>query len=691
MQRPAPWQILFALKAFAAAMLALYIAFSLDLTRPYWALTTVYVVSQPFAGAIRSKGVFRIGGTIAGASAGIAMTAIFGAWQPGLIAGLACWVYACGYLALSDRSPRGYFFLLAALTGLLVAWPGSSLSSGPIFPTAVARVEEIGLGILCAVFVDSVFFPRRIAPVIDTQLRTWFDDARQWSLDVLSGKREKADADRAKLAADAAQIAPMTVHLDYEMADEPQRARWIRVLQRRMLFILPVLSSIDDRLSQLRAGKDGLPSRLDAIVADLQVWIEAKAPAEEGRRLEERLAAFSPKDVATSRWNRVLLVSLCERLADFVRIVGDCRELSALAGDPRKAPSARVAEIARNTSSEPHRDHGMIVWAIATSMLSFSVAAAFWYFTGWSGGATAAMFSLLMSLFFGSMDNPMPMLKLLFKVLLFAVALDSLYLFVIMPSTHSFPTLVIALAPALIPLGIVASNPATFIIALMPIAMMTMRSTAFIGFAPFLNGMIGMIFGVVIVLLVSGVVKAVSAETSVRRVVHAGWRDLERIASARGTREERHRFVARMLDRLALLAPRLAALSAESGLVANDALSETRLGLALIELQHHRRHLAAGGQAAVGAVLSGVASHYRDRRRNPHCLPHATLLEALDQALGEVLDGPEGEHRRPAVLALAGVRRALFQGAPPAMPEERPDEPEAREPDVAPPLVVAAE
>ena len=78
MQPVAPWQILFSLKAFAAAMLALYVAYSLNLERPYWAMTTVYVVSQPFTGAIRSKGVFRLGGTITGAAAGVSLYSIFG-------------------------------------------------------------------------------------------------------------------------------------------------------------------------------------------------------------------------------------------------------------------------------------------------------------------------------------------------------------------------------------------------------------------------------------------------------------------------------------------------------------------------------------------------------------------------------------------------------------------------------------
>jgi uncharacterized membrane protein YccC len=59
--------LLFSANSFAAAMLALYIALALGLPRPYWALTTAYIVSQPLSGAVRSKAVYRVAGTVLGA------------------------------------------------------------------------------------------------------------------------------------------------------------------------------------------------------------------------------------------------------------------------------------------------------------------------------------------------------------------------------------------------------------------------------------------------------------------------------------------------------------------------------------------------------------------------------------------------------------------------------------------------
>src|SRR3546814_17598184 len=60
---PSAQNYVFAVKAFGAALLALFIAFSIGLPRPSWAMASVFIVSQPFAGMVMSKAIYRIGGT----------------------------------------------------------------------------------------------------------------------------------------------------------------------------------------------------------------------------------------------------------------------------------------------------------------------------------------------------------------------------------------------------------------------------------------------------------------------------------------------------------------------------------------------------------------------------------------------------------------------------------------------------
>lgn len=65
--------VLFSLKIFLAAMLAYYIAIRFDLPRPFWAVATVYIVAHPLSGAITSKSLYRLLGTLIGGAATIVM------------------------------------------------------------------------------------------------------------------------------------------------------------------------------------------------------------------------------------------------------------------------------------------------------------------------------------------------------------------------------------------------------------------------------------------------------------------------------------------------------------------------------------------------------------------------------------------------------------------------------------------
>ena len=99
---------LFSLNCFAAAMLALFIGFALGLPRPYWAMTTAYIVSQPLSGAVRSKAAYRVMGTLLGAGAVVAIVPALVDAPVLLSLALALWVGGCLTISLLDRTPRSY-------------------------------------------------------------------------------------------------------------------------------------------------------------------------------------------------------------------------------------------------------------------------------------------------------------------------------------------------------------------------------------------------------------------------------------------------------------------------------------------------------------------------------------------------------------------------------------------------------
>src|SRR5689334_25066392 len=111
--------------------------------------------------------------------------------------------------SLYDPTPRSYAFRLAGFTAALIAFPAVD-APGAIFDTALARVEEIGLGILCATVVDQVF-PRPATPVLLARLEAWVGSMARFGAEALAGRMEEARfiAERRNVARDGAALDSM--------------------------------------------------------------------------------------------------------------------------------------------------------------------------------------------------------------------------------------------------------------------------------------------------------------------------------------------------------------------------------------------------------------------------------------------------------------------------------------------------
>src|ERR1700743_2471271 len=171
--------IIFAVNCYIGAMLTMLVSFSLNLTSPGWAMTTVYLTSQTLSGAMRAKAVYRVIGTCFGAAMMVAIV-------PNLVdapelttLAIMLWVGLCVFVSLLDRTPRSYMFVLSGYTAALIGFP-SVLAPATVFDTAVSRVEEITLGVVCAALVHSVFFPNSVFSAVEQKLRSTIAETRHW-------------------------------------------------------------------------------------------------------------------------------------------------------------------------------------------------------------------------------------------------------------------------------------------------------------------------------------------------------------------------------------------------------------------------------------------------------------------------------------------------------------------------------
>jgi len=193
--------LVFALRTFAAAMLALSIALWLDMPRPYWAMTSVYITSNPLTGATGSKALYRMLGTLIGAAGTIALVPNLVNAPELLSLAIALWVGICLYLSLIDGTPRAYVFMLSGYTVALLGFP---ILTAPelTFDIVSSRVQEIMLGIVVASVVSTLVMPRSVASAIAAKADAWLADARRLGIDVMTdgGSEQERDNQRMRLA-----------------------------------------------------------------------------------------------------------------------------------------------------------------------------------------------------------------------------------------------------------------------------------------------------------------------------------------------------------------------------------------------------------------------------------------------------------------------------------------------------------
>ena len=160
----------FTARVFLSIGIALFLAFMIQLESPMSTVTTVLIVANPTVGALVSKSVWRMTGTVIGAALSTAVMAMFVQsavlyfMALSVFVGLACMTATC------LRYFRAYAAVLAGYTIVIVAVPAFTHPEN-IFLSAMMRVSDVALGIVVTAAVFMVTSPRR----------------RQGTMDALSG------------------------------------------------------------------------------------------------------------------------------------------------------------------------------------------------------------------------------------------------------------------------------------------------------------------------------------------------------------------------------------------------------------------------------------------------------------------------------------------------------------------------
>jgi uncharacterized membrane protein YccC len=663
---PTASEWLYSGKAFLAAILAFYIALRIPLPNPYWSFASVYIVSHPLSGATRSKSVYRAFGTVLGAAMAVCLVSLFASSPITLVLAMGTWSAFALYLSLRDNTPSAYGFLLSSYTTPLIA-VSAIIAPGTVFDTAVARTEEILLGIVCASVVSTVLLPDRVGPVFHERLAALMKDASAWAVRRLTDpSRRTTPPLRFNLLSDIASLDALITHLGHDATrrNEASEARQVRF---RMTMLIPQVASLADALTFVADSKGAAAHTCDALLADVITWLRQGvegAPAM-GDALRERIAVLREEQGAPSAAT-LPVANATERLRDLVDLWQDCLMLHHAFVDKLPMTPTLAYRDAVPDASRRFYDHVMMLHAALSPALAFVISALAWLHSGWPGGAAGVVLVAVSTAFFAASDAPAALVGrfLLWQVI--SVAAGLVYLFYIFPQVTTFTGVALSLAPPLLLVGTLTGRPAfnmgVLLVTSQTISGIALHNNSAANFEDYANSSLAALGGLAFAAVWTAATRPFGAQIGARRLALANWRE-QMALSRRELRIDRKAALSRIVDRTAQWMPRLA-LTTGQPLSHMDAVRDLRVSVALIDLREH----SARGVRPIDAVLEASQRYFRaclDARTS--LVPPHGLLAAIDAAMADLASEP-GD----AAAALLRYRLSLLALPPAAQPDTQP-------------------
>ncbi len=656
--------VVFSAKNFLAGMLALYIALRSGLENPAWSVVTAYIVAQPHAGASISKATYRVCGTVAGACAAVLMVPPLVQMPALLNAGIALWLGVCVAVSVADRTPRSYMFALAGYTSCIIIFP---ILTHPqdVFEYAVARAQEISIGIVCSAMVHAIVLPVSTAPLLRRRIHAALEEVRAVCLDALATRKtERRHPDRQRLAVAINEMHDLLLHLSFEGHPPAARLRAIRAILTNIERVIPLSLAVTDRIDEL-AHHEALDEDLRKCLEQVRHWFAMDDPARqlaEASSVLDRCAALRPPPDRPLDWPAALRYSLLERTAELVHQQASIARLHRFTGD-KEVPLA-AADTPFGVDHSPRqridRDWRGAAGAGLATALTVSIADALWMASGWLPGYSAVMMAGVYFAVYSGTPNPAQMLKNKFVGVILRLLLGIVYAEAILPAVSNFEGLVLVLAPALLIIGIMMATPRlaaisfNFVVGIFSPSIVD--RTLHVDFQTYLNAGMATLLGIYYAMLMVTATRFLWVDGLVRRTLSAGRRDIASLRYIAGPLPALWR--SRMAHRVGLLAPRMAALPDATGGLPGDALRDMMTGGSLAQLHAASLEAPETLRSAVQSLIGQVADHYRRLRRSPSLAPPDALRRQIDGCLAQAAAGPRP--KPGAVLALTSLRRNLF-------------------------------
>jgi uncharacterized membrane protein YccC len=450
----------FALRAWAASMLALYISFALQLESPYWALVTVWIVAQPTPGMMLSKSLYLVFGTVVGAICGVALIALFAQTPEFFVLGLALLVGGCTVASNLLTNFRAYGTVLVGYTAGIVAAGGVN-APDQVFFIGVARATCILTGIACSIFVTSIFAPRRSeAAARDKLLTVLKDAARRAVYSWQAGNETRLQIGRNLIF----DLIALNTFIEYAAAESGTfrlQANQARSLLAHIFGLISARRSLDAHLTRHGWPKHAALEIFHGVILDF--LNEMPQQLDRGQideliagihDVKHQLELLQPEQDTSSAEDLISERLVIDRLDDLLK------HLDGALKDWRDILQGHWEDKPRLVLNF-HRDHRAAWINGLRAFLAVSATGAFWIASAWDHGTLALIFVAVLMSLFSSLPHPDRIGWNFFKSGLIAAFFALICKFLILPMSSDFEFLTLALGLFFVPLGLAMANPST--------------------------------------------------------------------------------------------------------------------------------------------------------------------------------------------------------------------------------------
>jgi uncharacterized membrane protein YccC len=640
--RPNKMDWIFATKTFVAGMLALYIAFSLNLAYPIWAIGTVFIIANPYSGMTSSKSIYRVLGTLLGAIVSIAVTPLLMNTPWLFTFFLAAWVGFCLYISLLDRTPRSYVSMLAGYTTVIICYNivyyADTVS---IFDMAIGRFLEITVGVVCSAIVSTTIFPLHIGPAVETRVAKTIQDTSVLFDQILLDQKQLDSYNQllGNITRDTSDIHAMAVHLSYEKSSLQGMTKPLQEMLHQLTVLVANLVAMSERLKQLDQIDMTYRAHLKAVHAHISEFLkdEHKIKQQELNLLPSQFESDFDALVTSARPEQGIILNGLKM--DIRHFIQNVRAVKLIWQRIQQGDDSLPESITPLTTTYPslHRDHGVAVRG-GVSAFIIMIATAFWILSGWKAGFMLAEMAAITACILTAMDNPVPALKMFIRASIYAVVMVFIYAYGIFPHVTTFWELMLVLAPFIIFCLMLFPHPPLTGLSL-PLLMGTVmglnfQNTYALDQITFFDASIASLIGPMISVYVIHLVRAMSPDITVQRILAVHYKAVRKaLYLPYGADFKRH--LRSMLDRIGVLNSKAAVQSQSLNKEIHLALIETSAVVDLTRLQELIEKLPE--QESIVSSIEDLQQSLDDYFRAKEMQrPHADILQNLLHSLAVV-------------------------------------------------------